>query len=182
MVKGAEARRKSTDGVPASGLMHAFGREASSALRGNVLVPIGLVLAFLLSQWLIFDVSLGNACLLIGYELGFVIVPGILCYILVTGRVALGLEHFAIGWALGYALEIGAFAATAAGGQRGLFPLYPILAAAIAVPYILLKIRRGDARAVTFRTGRWIWWVALLQIVLFGYLAELLFSTSPAPG
>ena len=186
MVKGAEARRKSTDGVtdrvPASGLMHAFGREASSALRGNVLVPIGLVLAFLLSQWLIFDVSLGNACLLIGYELGFVIAPGILCYILVTGRVALGLEQLAFGWALGYALEIGVFAATAAGGQRSLFSFYPILIAVIAVPYILVTIRRGGARRVTLRTGRWTWGVALLQIVLFAYLAELLFAASPAPG
>jgi hypothetical protein len=181
MARGAEARLKSGERIPAAGRMRGVG-EASAALRGNVLVPTALGLAFLISQWLIFDVSFRNACLLIGYELGFVIVPGILCYILVTGRVELGLEQLAFGWALGYALELGAFAATAAGAQRGLFVLYPLLVAAIAVPYILVKIRRGDARPVTLRTGRWTWCVAIVLIVLFAYLAELLFSTSPLPG
>ena len=71
------------------------------------------------------DVGLGDLLRFAGYELGFVVGPGCgLAWLLLGRRPAL--ELVAIGWALGYVLEICAFIAASALGVRGLFSLYPI--------------------------------------------------------
>lgn len=174
---------RSLNGIPAAlppRIRLSVGRWISAATT-TVGLPIVIVVSFIVSEWLIFDVSLRNAFVFIGYELGFLLVPGVLLYIVISGRTALGLEQVALGWALGYALELAAFIATAASGERSLFPFYPIVIGAIAIPYIAIKARRGAFERIQLRAPRWLWAVAALQIILIGYFGDLMFATAPPP-
>ncbi|MDX6479103.1 MAG: hypothetical protein QOG29_1690 [Gaiellaceae bacterium] len=84
------------------------------------------------------DVGLGDLLRFAGYELGFVIGPGCgLAWLLLGRRPAL--ELVAIGWALGYALEICAFIAASALGVRGLFSFYPIPALLLLVGLLMWR-------------------------------------------
>src|SRR4051812_20741668 len=74
-----------------------------------------------------YGVGLGDFLLYLGYESLFVVLPGFLVYRALSSRPGPALRQLAIGWSLGYALEILAFMATASTGSRPLFAIYPLV-------------------------------------------------------
>ena len=165
--------------VPAKRRRLPTGSPVVASLTGAVSAAL-LVLLFLLGEWFIWSVSFHDAALYLAYELGFTLLPGVLAYVVLTGRAALGLEQVAIGWALGFALELIAFVVTASTGHRSLFVLYPVVVGVLTIPFLLSKRRVRRERLQIKRRG-WIWALALVQIVVIAYFAEQSFSVSPPP-
>jgi hypothetical protein len=108
-----------------------------------------LVAGTLAAVWLISGVPVGDIARFVAFEALYVLLPGCALYLLLSGDGPLGgrrsrkigdfqpnprasarwLTVLAIGWPLGYALEIGVFALTAGAHARGAFTLLPALAA-----------------------------------------------------
>jgi hypothetical protein len=107
------------------------------------IAPFTFVLAVVLAIWIVSGVSAGDIAQFVGYEIGFVLLPGAALLWALRGRRHPLLVTVALGWPLGQTLEILAFSATAALGARGLFALYPIL---VIVPCALVIWRRADVR------------------------------------
>jgi hypothetical protein len=106
-----------------------------------------LVVSALMAIWLLAGVSIGEAARFMAFEVIYVLLPGCLLYALLSPTPGGPLRVLALGWPLGYALEIGAFALTATLHIRGAFAFLP-LAAAIAIgPYVMYK--HGWARPAT---------------------------------
>ncbi|MFI5004565.1 MAG: hypothetical protein ACHQE6_06085 [Solirubrobacterales bacterium] len=146
---GRAAHRPLLKGTALAGLA---GRPASQP----VLWLAALLVAFtLLAVWLLSGVPVGDIAKYVAFEALYVLLPGcLLCVLLSPVSWELGsapggwLRILAIGWPLGYALEIGAFALTAALHIRGVFALLPLLAALVLVPCIVNRRRRARPTAV----------------------------------
>jgi hypothetical protein len=96
------------------------------------------------ATWLLTGVSASDSARFIAFEALFVLFPGCLLYSLLCPRPGDWLCMFAIGWPLGYAIQIATFAASAASGQRELLRFLPLLAtAAIGPPLVRARIRSG---------------------------------------
>jgi hypothetical protein len=126
---------------------------SASLNRSAARIAIGLVASIALATWLLTGVSTSEAARYLAFEVLFVLVPGCMSYALLSGRREQRLRILAIGWPLGYAIEIGAFALTAALGQRELFLLLPLLALATLGP-LLLYTRGISYRSVLRRVSR----------------------------
>jgi hypothetical protein len=140
---------------------------------------VAFVFVWVVLLWLLGGVRGSDAILFTVYELVFVAMPGWVCYgVLRPG--APSLERFTFGCALGYALEIGAFAVTAFAGVRGLLFLYPVPFAAVG----LWRLTRADRqpRPHPGPDGRWNWAVAAIAAAATGMVAAALFPTNPLPG
>ncbi|HXC23350.1 MAG TPA: hypothetical protein VNU28_02085, partial [Solirubrobacteraceae bacterium] len=107
---------------------------------------IALVASIALATWLLTGVPILDAARYVGFECLFVLIPGCMLYALLSGRDGQRLRILAIGWPLGYAIELGAFALTAALGQRQLFLLLPLLALATLGPLLL------HSRGISYRS------------------------------
>ncbi len=108
----------------------------------RAIAPFTFVLAVVLAIWIVSGVSQGDIAKFVGYEIGFVLLPGgALLWALRGWRHGL-LVTIALGWPLGQTLEILAFSATAALGARTLFALYPIV---VIIPCGLVVWRRANA-------------------------------------
>jgi hypothetical protein len=103
------------------------------------IAPAAFVIAVTVVIWTVSGVSPIDIGKFVGYEIGFVFLPGAALVWAVRGRRHGLLLTIALGWPLGQALEILAFDATAAVGSRGLFVIYPIV---VVVPCVLLVWRR----------------------------------------
>src|SRR3954471_20530809 len=136
-------------------------------------LPAALVLGLTLVVWLLSDVSLPHALTFLGYEVAFVVVPGWFAYSALPRRAELTLRHLVVGWALGYALELAAFAATAAAGIRGAFDFYPLAVLAVTGPFVVpllrrqLALRRSAGPSLRSVPG-WAW--ALAALLAFALL------------
>jgi hypothetical protein len=117
-------------------------------------VAVAVVSVALATSWLVSGVPVASAALFVGYELAYVLVPGCLLCVLLT-RAPGGLSRtLALGWPLGYALELGAYALTAALHARGWFAFMPLIAVGAIGPLALRKIGRERlARKGRERTG-----------------------------
>lgn len=120
-----------------------------SRIRLGGAVPILLVTATALATWMLAGVALGEALRFLTFELFYVLFPGCLLYVLLSPSPGGWLRVLAIGWPCGYAIEVGAFAATAALGARELFTFLPLMAAAAGAPF--LTGARGRARVDALR-------------------------------
>jgi hypothetical protein len=128
-----------------------------------------LVAASAVAVWLAYDVGIRQIALFAGYEAAYVALPGIAVHILLRPG-APWREQLAYGWALGYALEVGAYAVAAELGIRSAFNAYPLAAVALLAA---LAYRR---RIPTLR--RWTAWswgpaalgagVSILTLVYLG--------------
>lgn len=76
------------------------------------------------------------------YQAVFVLGPGLLVLRLLRPTRS-PLSAIALGWPVGFALELSAFALTAMAGARWLFFVYPLLVLAGTLP-LLLRRQRGD--------------------------------------
>jgi hypothetical protein len=151
-------------------------------MRNRLIVIVAVIVALL--AWEIgYGVSLGEALLYLGYEVCFVLAPGWLAYLALAERPGGALRQVAIGWALGYVLEILAFMLTAATGTRPLFVAYPLIAGALAGLLILRRrtfhvtgeIGPGGTRYLSLALGA----VCLGAV---GYVALAFFPGAPLPG
>jgi hypothetical protein len=153
----------------------------SSALR--IAVPVLVVTAGALGLEVAYDVALGDALLYLAYELGFVVIPGWLAYRALSDRPGGALRQLAMGWALGYVLEILAFMLTAATGTRDLFVAYPVLvAAASAFAIVRRRGAAGSTPADAVLTGRFRWALVAVCLAAMTYMAVAYFPAAPLPG
>lgn len=109
---------------------------------------IGLVAATVLASWVLSGVSFGDVARFIAFEGVFVLLPGAMVFALVSGSPQGWLRIVAIGWPLGCALEIGAFALTAALGERSLLWLLPVVALATIGPALAFRHLGPPSRAL----------------------------------
>jgi len=146
----------------------------------------GVVLATAVALWLSFGVRGDEIGRFLAYELVFVLAPGWLVYRAVIVAPGGRLQQLVLGWALGYLLEIGAFAATSAGGLRNLFFAYPLL---VGVPAALLASRRRrqsiavqpTVDGATKASVAAIWAGAFVCVLLLMYAAMVGFTQMPLP-
>ena len=129
--------------------------------------------------WLLSGVRLADIVLFLGYEVLFVVGPGWLVYGALRPR-STALERLACGWALGYALEIGAFGLTAALDARALFVGYPAFAGILAF-WIRARAARPRPRAREL-DARWSWAVAGIVVGALVLVAAAVFPAHPLPG
>jgi hypothetical protein len=140
---------------------------------------VAFVFVWVVLLWLAGGVSGSDVALFTVYELVFVAMPGWVCYgVLRPG--APSLERLTFGWALGYALEIGAFVVTASAGVRGLLFVYPVPFAALGL-WRQTRAKR-QPRPRPGPDGRWNWAVAAIAAGATGMVAAALFPTNPLPG
>jgi len=148
---------------------------ARQRLRGSAgAVAAGLVAYVVLLA--VVDVSPADSLAYVGYELAFVLLPGVLVYTALTRVARVGVRELAVGWGVGLLLELGAFALTASAGVRGLYAVYPAVAVGGAAPFVRLERpgRREGAPA------RWSWALLAASALLIGWTANALLAT-PLP-
>jgi hypothetical protein len=130
-----------------------------------------------------FDVSVRDAVVYLAYELGFIVLPGWLALRALRQRPDGPLGQLALGWGLGYVLEIVAFLLTAATGTRPLLAVYPVL---VIVPAALVVRSRGEALRSPGRDRRpsslFGWAVAACCVAVTVYIAIAYFVALPLPG
>jgi hypothetical protein len=146
-------------------------------------LPVLVVAVGALTFEVVYGVALGDALLYLTYELGFVVLPGWLAYRALSDRPGGALRQLAMGWALGYVLEILAFMLTAATGTRGLFVAYPLLVGAAAVATILRRRRAPPSTPPDpAPPPRFRWALAAVLLAAVAYIAIAYFPGSPLPG
>ena len=139
--------------------------------------------------WLGFGVAISELARFACYEAIFVGLPGVLVYRALSRNPGGALRHVAIGWPVGYAIEIGGFVLTAALDVRGLFPFAGLAVAAAAAAYLRLRRRHSEREplsdaiipAATPFPPTAVWAVAGIASVALGYLALAYFVETPLP-
>jgi hypothetical protein len=145
--------------------------------------PALLVLGGSIALELAYGVSLGDALLYIGYELGFVVVPGWAAYRALSRDPGGPLRQLAIGWALGYVLEILAFMATAATGTRELLVIYPLVIVIAAAAIIYRRTPSQAGRDPGSEKPSYLGWMtAAVCLGAIVYIALSYFATTSLPG
>jgi hypothetical protein len=157
------------------------GEGGGEGVRGGrwIGAAAALIAAAMLTTWLGSGVALSEVARFAAFELLYVGLPGCLLYVLLSPRPGGWLRILAIGWPLGYALEVGAFALTAALGVRWAFTLLPVAALALlGVPLFLSSAGRArvGALARARRTGRAMPHFGLVALAVTGAVAVLSFT------
>lgn len=141
------------------------------------LTAAGAVLAAATVICLVADVRPVELTQFGGYQLAFVVAPGCgLAWLLLGRRSAI--ELVAVGWALGYALEISAYIAVSFVDHRNLFAFYPLLALPL-LGGLLLRRRPGLARLRV--PPREAFAAAAVGVLALLFVAAGLFTVSPLP-
>ncbi len=122
------------------------GAVLSARLSAPAGYPAALLVALtLLAIWLLSGVPIGDIARFVAFEALYVLLPGCLLYMLLNPVPGGRLLVLAVGWPLGYALEIGAFSLTAALHVRGLFAFLPLLCASAVGLLVLHRRRRAGS-------------------------------------
>lgn len=166
-----------------AGLHGSEARGAGARALRTALPALALALLVLV-VWRRYGVGGRDSLRYLGYELVFVVAPG---WTLVRALSPAGgaLRRLVLGWTAGYALEVFAFALTAALGVRGLFVAYPplVVAGSLALA-AFAPVRPGAdvaARAVRVTAG-WLWAVCgVAAFCVLGFVAGL-YKRTPLPG
>ena len=125
-------------------------------------------------------VGVGSALGYLAYELGFVVLPGWCVYRALSGESASPIRQLAIGWALGYALEVLAFIACSALGVRGLFVFYPVAVVAATVAFARRRFAPSRTSVPPRRAS--VIAFAVLTLAAIGYFTVSFFPITPLPG
>jgi hypothetical protein len=110
-----------------------------------------IVLATIACTWLLSGVSFGEAFGFAWFQALYVLLPGLLACAVLSGERGGWLRALAIGVPLGYAIDIGAFALTAAVGARPAFALLPLAALAAGGPALWWRSGRAHPRELYAR-------------------------------
>lgn len=125
---------------------------AAAIPRSGSAAPAAAVLGSTIAAiWLLSGVSPGEAARFVLFEALYVLLPGCLLYLLLSPAFEGWLRVIAVGWPCGYAIEIGAFALSAALHVRGALAFLPL--AAVAVGGATLLSTRGRSRLGSARRG-----------------------------
>jgi hypothetical protein len=151
---------------------------AGSALARHAVAP-AVVIGAAASAWLLAGVGLAEIALFGMYQLGWVLGPGLALHRLLDPA-ARGLERLVVGWALGYAISIAAFHATAAVGRRELFFGVPLLALA-ALPLIRRRSKPEERNGVALPAGSRVG-LALVAALGVVFMTLSLAPLTPLPG
>jgi hypothetical protein len=108
-------------------------------------LAVALAVGAVAATWLLSGVPPGEAVRFAAYEAAYAVLPGCVLYALLAGPGGGWLRAAAIGVPLGFALNVGVFALTAALDARAAFAWLPAVAVVAAGP--LLWRRRRHARA-----------------------------------
>ena len=148
-------------------------------------IPIIAVLGALTIAWAAGGVSAIAALKAAGYEMVFVILPGVALFASLDRRKRSPLATFALGWALGYALEVTAFCITAAAGARAWLSAYPLLILALSAALYASRNRSISVRhtSPTVSPASFRWWLALGGgcALSVAYFAVAAFPSFPLP-
>ncbi len=117
-----------------------------------VWIAVAVALAAVLGTWLGSGVAPSVVARFVVFEALWVVLPGCLLYVLLSPAPGGWLRTLAIGWPLGYAIEVGAFALTAALNVRGALALLPLISLPLAGP-ILVRRLTGKKLSLAFREG-----------------------------
>jgi hypothetical protein len=115
-----------------------------------------LLACTLMAVWLLSGVPIGDASRFIAFEVLYVLFPGCMIYLSLSARPGSWLGILALGWPLGYALEIGGFALTAELHVRGAFTFLPLAVAITLGPCIAYRrhrIRSAPSAPLMSRDG-----------------------------
>jgi hypothetical protein len=132
--------------------------------------------------WLLSSVPVADIVVFLGYEIGFVALPGAALLWAARGRRPRTLETVCLGWPLGSALEILAFSATAAAGLRNLFLAYPVVVVGLSA--LVIWKRRAPTQEATVgspMSGRLLWSAAIAMSLGVVYLALMFLPQVPLP-
>lgn len=151
--------------------------------------PALTVLAAALAFQVAYGVSVGDALLYSAYEAAFVVLPGWAAYRALSRSPGSPLRQLAIGWALGYVIEILFFIATAATGTRPLLYAYPLVVLAVAAVVVRRRGPAGDGSGSELPgdeaggSPRHLGWIlASICLLAIVYIALSYFPDSPLPG
>lgn len=136
-----------------------------------------------IALWLVGGIGAVDVVRYLGYEAGFVVLPGYLVLRALLPTVRSRALLLALGWPVGLTLEVLAFSLTAALGVRDLFVAYPLV---VGIPALLALARhRGEARthpfASLFSPGS-NWTTAGLCLLAFTYFGVAYYTALPLPG
>ncbi len=151
-----------------------IGRRPLAALAAGPTGAACAVVLLCLATLAVFDVPLTQSVPYLGYELGFVVIPGIVVTLAVTGARRLGLQEVALGIGIGYGVELLAFVATASLGYRSLFPWFPLVVVALSLPFVRARPTLGSVQV----PGGAAWWLAAIMAALVGFLANSILDTA----
>jgi hypothetical protein len=129
--------------TPAGRVVPQAGGERGRA--GRLDIAVLLMAAAMLLTWLGSGVAVSEVLRFVAFELFYVLAPGCLLYVVLSPNPGGRLRTLAIGWPLGYAMEVGAFALTAALGVRWALTLLPVVTLPIFGGLLFLT-RSGRAR------------------------------------
>jgi hypothetical protein len=164
-----------------------FGGAAISAPAARAATIAAIVVgSAAIVLWLLTGVRVDEIVRYIGYELGFVVLPGWLVYRALVVRAPDRLTELVFGWSLGYFLEIIAFYVTALSGGRSAFYVYPVV---VGVPaWLILRRRRRatepatkEASTTTPLTAGAILILGALLVLLLVYTGTIGFTQTPLP-
>ena len=172
-------------------------RPATGAVERRAAAPrislpaVALAVVAVLGTWLGSGLGPSPIVRYVAFEALYVVLPGCLLYVLLSPAPGGRLRTLAIGWPLGYAVEVGGFALTASVGARGALAALPLLslilaAALLARPAGRARLRalltpadgRGGERGLGFRP--WPAW-ALAVTAAALVLGLTFFASSPLP-
>ncbi len=121
--------------------------------RLAIALAIALVVGPIAATWLLSGVAIDEAARFVVFEALYVVLPGCLLYLTLIPNPGGRLRIFAIGWPLGYAIEVGAFALTAALHMRDAFTFLPLVSVAL-IAWLLTRTRgREYLHAIRMKPG-----------------------------
>jgi hypothetical protein len=152
-----------------------------------VRVAVAVAVLALLGTWLGSGVQATVVLRFVAFEALWVVLPGCLLYVLLSPSPGGRLRTLAIGWPLGYAMEVGAFALTAALHVRWALDLLPLGSLVLGGLIALRPAARERLRALVVRSGGTrsrslsSLLVALAVVGAVVLLAFTFFASSPLP-
>lgn len=149
--------------------------------RGRTALAVAIVVASAIALTTAYGADPASAIIYFAYECGYVVVPGWFAYRALSRRSTSPIRQLAMGWALGYVIEILVFMLTAATDARGMFAAYPVVVVAIAA--LVLARRRAEPLCPVPHLPRlFVPLCALACIAAMAYVALSFFPLTPLPG
>lgn len=131
---------------------------------------------------LVSGVSASELGRFVAYQVGLLLIPGVLVWWALSGESGVSLRSACIGWALGHALEIAAFALCAGVGARFLMPFVIIAIGSAALVWVTVrKTAQGGPADDEPLPRNWPLACAGIASVAIVYLAASLFTQTPLP-
>jgi hypothetical protein len=152
--------------------------ERSATLDSSVVAPAAALILFAAGLLVVSGVAPADVARLGAHELLFVLLPGYGFYTLLFRERARLSRQLAFSWAFGYALEVLAFAATAAVGARALFFALP----AAGLLMLWVGSRTIGRRTIDRAPASIQWCFVAVCATALAYLWLTYFLDTPLPG